>query len=161
MALYLIRCARAERRDRWGGADELRPLTATGRAQAEALAGWLGQEPISHIGSSPYARCMETVAPLAERRELEIEQFESLAPTKDVTLVLDWIRVLPDHSVLCSHGAVIARILEVLTRQGAELDGPADWRKGTTWVLERTGARVLRTYTVAPRLKVGAPSIET
>jgi hypothetical protein len=38
MAMYLIRCAKAVRRERWDEDDELRPLTAIGRAQAAALA---------------------------------------------------------------------------------------------------------------------------
>jgi 8-oxo-dGTP diphosphatase len=151
MALYLIRCAKAVRRERWKGDDELRPLTATGRAQAAALADWLGQIPISHILSSPFTRCVETVTPLAERANLEVEKVESLAPGTDVVLALAWIRVLPADSVLCSHSAVIASIMEILTRQGAELEGLADWRKGSTWVLERVGQRVVRAHTVAPR----------
>jgi hypothetical protein len=88
---------------------------------------------------------------LAERAHVEVEMVESLAPGTDVVRALDWIRVLPGDSVLCSHGAVIARIMEILTRQGAELEGQADWRKGATWVLERSGQRVVRAHTVAPR----------
>ena len=151
MALYLIRCARAERRSRWEGPDKLRPLTAAGRAQAAALSEWLGQVDVSHVAASPFTRCVETVLPLAEIHDLEVEQLDSLAPTKDVEPILAWLRVIPDSSVLCSHGAVIARVMEILTRQGAELEGPADWRKGATWVLERAGHKVLRTHTVPPR----------
>ena len=150
MALYLIRCARAERRSHWEGPDELRPLTDAGRAQAAALVEWLGNVAVSHVASSPFARCVETVRPLAEAHDLEVEQLDSLAPTKDVEPILAWLRVIPDSSVLCSHGAVIARVMEILTRQGAELDGPADWRKGATWVLERTGHKVLRAATMPP-----------
>jgi 8-oxo-dGTP diphosphatase len=151
MALYLVRCARAERRSRWEGSDKLRPLTAAGRAQAAALAEWLGQVTVSHVASSPFTRCVETVLPLAVVHDLEVEQLDSLAPTKDVEPILAWLRVIPDSSVLCSHGAVIARVMEILTRQGAELEGPADWGKGATWVLERAGHKVLRTHTVPPR----------
>ena len=151
MALYLIRCAKAIRRERWEGDDDLRPLTATGREQAAALAAWLGQSPISHILSSPFTRCVETVIPLAERANLEVERAPSWALGADVDGALDWIRVLPANSVLCSHGTVIARVMEILTRQGAELSGPADWRKGSTWVLERVGQKVVRTSTVPPR----------
>jgi hypothetical protein len=73
-----------------------------------------------------------------------------LALGTDVGLV-DWIRVLPANSVLCSHGSVIARVMEILTRQGAEPDSPADWRKGSRWVLERAGEKVVRTVTVPTR----------
>ena len=150
MALYLIRCARAERRSRWEGPDDLRPLTDAGRAQAAALAEWFGNVAVSHVASSPLSRCVETVKPLAQAHDLEVELLDSLAPTKDVEPILAWLRVIPDNSVLCSHGAVIARVMEILTRQGAELDGSADWRKGTTWVLERTAHKVLRASTVPP-----------
>jgi phosphohistidine phosphatase SixA len=150
MALYLIRCARAERRSRWEGPDDLRPLTEAGRAQAAALAEWFGNVAVSHVASSPFTRCVETVQPLADAHDLEVEQLDSLAPTKDVEPILAWLRVIPDNSVLCSHGAVIARVMEILTRQGAELDGSADWRKGATWVLERTAHKVLRASTVPP-----------
>ena len=88
--------------------------------------------------------------------DLEVEQLDSLAPTKDVEPILAWLRVIPDSSVLCSHGAVIARVMEILTRQGAELEGPADWRKGATWVLERAGHKVLRTHTVPPARRARA-----
>lgn len=150
MALYLVRCATAERRSRWEGSDALRPLTAEGRAQAVALAEWLGQVTVSHVESSPFTRCVETVLPLAQVHDLEVEQLDRLAPTKDVEPILDWLRVTPDGSVLCSHGAVITRVMEILTRQGAEVEGPADWRKGATWVLERTGHKVLRASAVPP-----------
>jgi hypothetical protein len=88
---------------------------------------------------------------LAKRTNLEVEAVASLAPSADVVRALDWIRVLPADSALCSHGALIARIMEILTRQGAELEGPADWRKGSTWVLERSGQNVVRAHTVPPR----------
>jgi 8-oxo-dGTP diphosphatase len=140
MALYLIRCAKAVRRERWEGDDELRPLTAAGRAQAAALANWLGQISISHILSSPFTRCVETVTPLAERTNLEVETVASLAPRADVARALDWIRVLPADSALCSHGALIARIMEILTRHGAELEGPGRLAQGLD-----LGARAVRT----------------
>ena len=151
MALYLIRCAKAERRDRWEGDDKLRPLSAVGRAQAIGLADWLAQVPVSHVLSSPFMRCMETVIPLAETHDLEVEEIKGLLPRKPEQRVLDLIRVLPDDSVLCSHGRVITRVMEVLTLQGAELEGPSDFRRGATWVLERVDGRVVRAHTVAPR----------
>jgi 8-oxo-dGTP diphosphatase len=151
MALYLIRCATAVPRRRWYGPDHDRTLSAAGRAQADALVDWLGATPIAHILSSPYVRCVETVTPLARRRDLEVEQLSSLAPSHDVQLILAWIRALPDHSVLCSHGAVITRVMEILTRQGAELDGPSIWRKGSTWVLTRRDHQVVAAHAIAPR----------
>ena len=78
MALYLVRHAKAGQRSRWDGPDHLRPLTKAGRAQAQALAAWLANEPISRLLSSPYVRCVQTLEPLAEKLALEIEITEHL-----------------------------------------------------------------------------------
>jgi 8-oxo-dGTP diphosphatase len=156
MALYLIRCATAVPRRRWYGPDQDRALSAVGRAQADALVALLGATPIAHILSSPYLRCVETVTPLARRRDLEVEQLSSLAPSHDVQLILAWIRALPDHSVLCSHGAVIARVMEILTRQGAEVAGPSVWRKGSTWVLTRRDQHVVAVHAIPPTTELSA-----
>ena len=67
MALYLVRHAKAGQRDRWDGPDHLRPLTRAGRAQAQALAAWLANEPISRLLSSPYVRCIQTLEPLSQK----------------------------------------------------------------------------------------------
>ena len=49
------------------------PLTATGYAQAEALAERLAGHPIDRVVSSTYRRAQETIAPFAARRGLAIE----------------------------------------------------------------------------------------
>ena len=67
-------------RSAWDGPDEQRPLSKAGRRQAAALAKLLGDEPIGRIVSSPYVRCRETVAPLAERiglPEQAIQRYEA------------------------------------------------------------------------------------
>ena len=147
MALYLIRCAKAARRDSWSGVGRLRPLTADGRAQAAGLAAWLADAPVSHVLSSPFARCVDTVSPVAEGHGLDVELVESLAPKQPVDLVIDWLRVLPDHSVLCSHGSTITRVMEILSRQGAVIDGPSDWRRAATSV---SNARTASSSAPAP-----------
>ena len=47
-------------------------LDEGGVAQAQALVGRLAQLPLAAVVSSPLQRCRETVAPLAQARELEI-----------------------------------------------------------------------------------------
>src|SRR5215470_14633509 len=101
MPLFLIRTAKAVRRDQWDGPDRTRPLIEAGRAQADAIAQWLAAVTVPHILSSPATRCVETVSPLATGREVEVETYRSLGPTKDVEPILAWIRVLPDDCVLC------------------------------------------------------------
>ena len=150
MALYLVRHAKAGQRDRWDGPDHLRPLTKAGRAQSQSLAAWLANEPISRLLSSPYVRCVQTLEPLAEKLELEIEITEHLSEAIHFKPALDLLSILPDHSVLCSHGDLIPDIMEALTRAGTVIDGPADWRKGSTWVLQCEDGAVIRAHAVPP-----------
>jgi 2,3-bisphosphoglycerate-dependent phosphoglycerate mutase len=77
--LILIRHGRPERRDT--SADP--PLSAQGRQQAEATAGFLcarslAGEPIAHVVASPLQRARQTAQPLAQRLGLEVEVVEGL-----------------------------------------------------------------------------------
>jgi 8-oxo-dGTP diphosphatase len=154
MALYLVRHAKAGRRGAWDGPDPLRPLSRAGRAQAQAFAAWLANEPVTRVLSSPYTRCVQTVEPLAEKLGLEIEVTEALAEATPFEPVLELLVTLPDASVLVSHGDLIPDVIEALLRRGTVLDGQPDWRKGSTWVLEREerdgAAVVARAHAVPP-----------
>jgi 8-oxo-dGTP diphosphatase len=150
MALYLVRHAKAGQRGRWDGPDLLRPLTKAGRAQAEALAAWLVNQPVPRILSSPYTRCIQTVEPLAEKLALAVEVIDDLAEATACEPALELLATLPDHSVLCSHGDLIPDVMEALARRGTVIDGPADWRKGSTWVLTREDRTVVRAHAVPP-----------
>jgi 8-oxo-dGTP diphosphatase len=150
MALYLVRHAKAGQRGRSEGPDHLRPLTKAGRAQAEALAAWLANFPVPRILSSPYVRCVQTVEPLAAKLDLTIEVTEHLSEAVPFEPALERLHALPDHSVLCTHGDLIPDLIEALVRRGTVIDGPTDWRKGTTWVLEREDGVVVRTHAVPP-----------
>ena len=79
MTLYLVRHAKAGSRSSWDGDDRLRPLTKMGRREAEGIADLLRDAPLERVLSSPYVRCTETVAPLAARRGLEVEEHDALA----------------------------------------------------------------------------------
>ena len=48
------------------------PLSAAGQREARAIASRLAGEPIRHLFSSPFLRCIETAAPIAERLGLRI-----------------------------------------------------------------------------------------
>ncbi len=76
--LFLVRHAKAAERDHWTGADRDRPLVARGRAQAERLARALGPERPAMVAASPWLRCLETAAPLAEGLGLEVEPDDRL-----------------------------------------------------------------------------------
>lgn len=156
MSLYLIRTAAAVRRDRWDGADEDRPLSSSGRAQADAIASWLADVPVRRILSSPVERCMATVRPLAEMRNVVIAAVDALAEVEDAAMLLELLQTLPEHSVLCSHNKVITAVTEILTRQGSVIDGPADFGKGSTSVLQRANGRIERLSAVRADQHLGS-----
>lgn len=71
--LLLVRHAHAD----WVP-DEMRPLSAAGKRDAERVAELLKRESPVAIYSSPYRRARETVEPLAARLELPIEEMSDL-----------------------------------------------------------------------------------
>jgi phosphohistidine phosphatase SixA len=150
MPLYLVRHAKAGSRQDWTDDDELRPLSKSGRRQADGIANALAKHPVPRILSSPYVRCVQTVEPLAAALSIEVEVVEELAEDRSFEPVLALLAALADHSVLCSHGDVIPATIDALVRRGMAVAGPADWRKGTTWVLERDGDLVVRGRALPP-----------
>ncbi|HEX3667665.1 MAG TPA: phosphoglycerate mutase family protein [Acidimicrobiia bacterium] len=152
LKLYLVRHAKAGSRSAWNGPDEERPLSKAGRRQAAALAKLLRDEPIGHVVSSAYVRCRETVAPLAERLGLPVEDADALsegAPLSEALRLIDKVSDKP--TVLCTHGDVIGELLHHWASQHARLDAgddaaPSELRfpKGSTWVLDVEDGQVVR-----------------
>lgn len=150
MPLYLVRHAKAGSRSKWDGPDQLRPLSRPGKEQADALALRLGERNVSRLLSSPYVRCVQTLEPLAMKTGLEIEHCDLLAEASAFAPVLDLLAGLPEGAVLCSHGDVIPDTVDALLRRGMVIDGQPDWRKGSTWVLERRDGGIVRAFAESP-----------
>ncbi len=136
MRLFVVRHVKAGDRSRWQGADDERPASKTGRAQAVALADRLEPENVSALISSPSLRCIQSVEPLADRLGLKVEVDERLAEDSPLKAVLAVVSDAPDRAVLCSHGDVIPELIEALVRRGMEVTTARDWRKATLWVLD-------------------------
>jgi 8-oxo-dGTP diphosphatase len=104
----LLRHASAGDRYLWAADDRLRPLDKKGRRQADKLAGELGTEDVRRVVSSPYARCVQTVEPLAAALGLEVELDDRLAEgggTSARGLVAE------PGVVACTHGDVIFELI--------------------------------------------------
>ncbi len=137
-AVYLVRHGRAGARDKWRGEDELRPLSKAGRRQAEALARAFRGVELERVISSPYVRCVQTVRPLALDHGLPVETSAALVEGASLEEALVLIADVADtRTVLCSHGDVIPAVVLHLADRGTALLGDRDWKKGSTWALER------------------------
>jgi exopolyphosphatase/guanosine-5'-triphosphate,3'-diphosphate pyrophosphatase len=135
--IHLIRHALAEKRSRWRDADEMRPLSAEGCRQAEALVAALADESVVRLLSSPLLRCRQTLQPLAAalRRPLELDR--RLAEGADVRPALELLTSLRDGTtVVCSHGDLIPMLLDALRPRGLELERAIECEKGSIWTLE-------------------------
>jgi 8-oxo-dGTP diphosphatase len=127
MAIILVRHGSAGKRGAWSGDDRLRPLDARGRKQADGIASALADRGVDRILSSPYARCIQTVEPLAAALELDVEERPELAEGAGPSAPSSLTEEMADrNAVLCTHGDVVEDIL------GEPI------KKGAAYVLERT-----------------------
>jgi 8-oxo-(d)GTP phosphatase len=122
--VLLVRHASAGERSDWTGDDHDRPVDERGRLQAEGLVERLVSRSPTRVVSSPYVRCRQTVAPLAEALGLAIENRPELAEGASGAEVFDLVHSLRGElPALCTHGDVVEALL------GEESE------KGSTWVL--------------------------
>jgi 8-oxo-dGTP diphosphatase len=150
MSLYLVRHAKAGSRRDFDGDDRERPLSRAGLDQAAALTLLLGHLPLSHIYSSPYVRCVQTVEPLAKKLGLELTITEALAEGDAFDDAIALVDAAPKNAVLCSHGDVIPAVLDALMHRGLVIRGEPDWRKGATWVLDRKKGEWAKAKAIPP-----------
>jgi len=124
--------------------DRERSLDGLGRVQARDLRQALAGSPIERIVTSPHARCVETVRPLASLVGLELERHDALVPNGSRKSALALLEKLPVESLLCTHREVIERLF----------DGAVRCEKGGAWVLEQDAERW------RPVLYLPAPALE-
>ncbi len=139
---HLVRHAKAGSRERWTAPDRDRPLTAAGKIQAVALASLLGPSTRAVI-SSPYVRCVETVAPLAAALGLHVEEDDRLAEGADPAWAMAELASVAG-SVLCTHGDIMASIVTSLADAHVPMAGGMQWAKAGTWAFDITGGRIVK-----------------
>lgn len=135
--IFLVRHAKAGERRTWTGDDELRPLSAKGRKQADRLARKLERKGATELYSSRFVRCVQTLEPLAARLDADVISHDALAEHQPPGPAIDLARSVSDRSVLCSHGDIIPAVLDELRDAGLQIESSPDWRKAATWVLRR------------------------
>ena len=149
--VYVVRHAKAGSRHLWPHPDEGRPITRRGRKQARRLVERFRGLEIARVLSSPFARCVQTVEPLARSRGLEVETADELAEGVDLNRAVDFVRSLEAvPTVLCGHGREIEALVGAFRSWGATVEGRG-LAKGSVWVLEREDGRVVSArYLPAP-----------
>lgn len=150
--IFLVRHAKAGKRDEWTEPDLLRPLTKAGWRQAEALVEVIGR-PLSRLVSSPYVRCVQTLEPLAAAQGLALETADELSEGAPIEGALTLMRSLAADSgaaALCTHGDVMTLAVEELLASGLPLAGPLKFEKGSTWILEIGDGAFVRGRYVPP-----------
>jgi phosphohistidine phosphatase SixA len=120
LSVILLRHASAGDRRTWDGDDMLRPLDKRGRKQAATLRDELRARGVRRVVSSPYVRCMQTVAPLG----LDVVPDERLAEGASERDTRELLATL-DDAVACTHGDVVENVLGRSLKKGAAvvLDG--------------------------------------
>jgi 8-oxo-dGTP diphosphatase len=136
----LVRHAVAGKRATWDGPDDLRPLTDKGRLQSDRLAEQLAAFGVTRVVSAPPVRCVQTVAPLAERLGLEVEREPLLGedgygddPVAALARLEDLLRT--DGLVVCSQGGALPALLDALADRSGLALGDTHTRKSAAWVL--------------------------
>ena len=116
MTSVLVRHASAGDKSHWSGDDRLRPLDARGRDQAAKLVELLQQFGIRRVVTSPYARCVETVEPLAAALGLPLEHDDRLGEGRG-SAARELLR--EDSVVVCTHGDVVNAFVGRGLKKGA------------------------------------------
>lgn len=151
MTAYVIRHAKAGDRGAWEGDDRLRPLTKSGKHQADALAKQFKDDRIDAILSSPYARCVQTVEPLAREKRLAVEASDDLAEGAGGEQILKLMTHRKGNVAMCTHGDLVEELLELLVGMGLVSRARLANEKGGTWILDNeSGAVKGAKYRAAP-----------
>lgn len=147
MAIFLIRHGSAGVRDTDPNNSDIdRPLDELGFEQADLIADLLADEGAKRVLSSPAMRCRQTLAPLATRIGVEVEDAAALLEGQDISSAVALIRALADSGesvAICSHSAIIPDTIEALAREGMVIVGPRIWAKGSTWKLTTRGRDIV------------------
>ncbi len=144
--MLLLRHASAGERLSSPDVDRFRRLDEAGRAMARQLIWSLAGREITRIVSSPLARCLESVVPLAESRHLVVESRWELEPDVSLDDLRTLLADLPDTTLVCTH----REVLETLLGWDVTCD------KGGAWVVERNGSELVPSLYLEPPAVVGA-----
>ncbi len=148
--IYIVRHAHAGNRSNWSGPDHKRPLSHKGVIQAKKLAKYLAKNGARQVFTSPFLRCVQTVAPLAHRLELGYVDLPELAEGAPPEGAAALLRTAKNGTVICSHGDVLASLVGHLAAHGAPIDLKTEIEKAGVWRLKLDDGRVTKAKYLPP-----------
>lgn len=141
--VYLVRHGNAGIRSKWKGPDKHRPLTELGRQQSLGVAEMLARHPITEVWSSPAIRCVESVAPVADNTDLEVQTSKALKEFADLDKIYKFLgKIGPGSVVVSSHKDWIGPLLKDLDSKKVKLRGSRKWPKASIWILDLVDGKV-------------------
>ena len=145
--LIVVRHAEAVPRQGFHGAhDGERPLSERGQLQAAALVGWLSAYQPTHVITSDWVRCQDTVAPFCAAvgvtLDLEPALSEEGAARPALEALVARLAAELQPVLLCTHRPVLPQLGQAL----AELLRPGPIAGWPRWTLPVGGAVVLHRF---------------
>lgn len=148
--IFVLRHAHAGNRSGFSGPDHKRPISPKGIKQTKALTNYLVRKGATQIYTSPYLRCIQTVAPLAHALNIGYIDLPELAEGASPEGAAALLRTAQNGTVICSHGDVLAGLVGHLAAHGAPVDPRLEIAKGAIWRLQLEDGRIVKAKYVAP-----------
>ena len=118
--VVILRHGRARSRSTWKDGEASRPLLSEGNAQAEGLPKLLKAFGAKTVFSSPWTRCLSTIAPYAQSTKVKVKtspEFTETANEKkpaETKFLFNNLINLNKSIVICTHRPVFPTMIEVL-----------------------------------------------
>lgn len=128
--VILLRHGKARSRATWTGKESGRPLLTDGNSQAEALPPILKAFGAKSVFSSPWTRCLSTVAPYAQKKSVNVRTISAftedaaMANPQGTKVALAEIIDRQKPSVVCTHRPVLPTLIEALEQRASSKLGP-------------------------------------
>lgn len=147
--LIILRHVKALERGDWDGSDSLRTLSEVGFEQSQLLIKHLEAFAIDEIYTSDYVRCVQTVTPLAQARELSVmevpnlneENFEN-DPLRAISFA-NAVKQDEKNILICSHNPVIPTMLRGILNSSWRNKDLIKLEPGDAWVVHRVKGEVV------------------
>lgn len=140
--VLLVRHAKAGSRAGWAADDDLRPLSRSGAAQADALRALLPHFGAQRVYAADRVRCVQTLqglatdlgVPLRIERALTEESYHA-DPEAAAARLLDIACESGGTPVICSQGGAIPALVAGFAAESGLLLDEIPCKKGSVWIL--------------------------